>query len=125
MVKYYHPRIMRSTRALAFTLAGLALLVVRLGLFPVRVAGASMEPSLQPGDLLAVASRLRPRRGDVVVVRARGMEMVKRVASARDGELRLEGDNRGASTDLDVRSEDVAGVVVLRYRPRVTLLRRF
>jgi phage repressor protein C with HTH and peptisase S24 domain len=114
---------MRSTRAFALALAGLALLLVRLRLFPVRVAGTSMTPTLQPGDLLAVAPGLRPRPGDLVVVRARGTEMVKRVASALDGKLRLEGDNRAASTDLSVRSEDVAGVVLLRYRPRFTVLR--
>jgi len=116
---------MRGTRALAVAAAGLALLVARLRLFPVRVAGTSMAPSLQPGDLLAVAAQLRPREGDIVVVRARGMEMVKRVASLRDGEVGLVGDNRAASTDLSLRWDDIAGVVLLRYRPRVTLLRRF
>jgi len=116
---------MRGTRALAVAAGGLALLVARLRLFPVRVAGTSMAPSLLPGDVVAVAARLRPREGDIVVVRARGMEMVKRVARLRDGEIRLEGDNRTASTDLSLRSDDVAGVVLLRYRPRVTLLRRF
>jgi len=116
---------MRGTRAWVVAgIGALALLVARLRLFPVRVEGESMAPALHAGDMLAVASGLRPRVGDVVVVRARGIEMVKRVASLRDGNLRLEGDNRAASTDVPAGASDVAGVVVLRYRPRVSLLRR-
>jgi phage repressor protein C with HTH and peptisase S24 domain len=86
--------------------------------FPVRVTGPSMEPTLHEGDLLAVIPIVEPRTGDVVVVRARGIEMVKRVTSIDDGVVHLRGDNRGASTDLYVDAEDVEGVVVARYWPR-------
>jgi phage repressor protein C with HTH and peptisase S24 domain len=115
----------RSTRALAAAAVSLGLVAARLRLFPVRVAGDSMAPTLRAGDLLAVSAALRPRPGDVVVARARGMEMVKRVAEVRDRVVALEGDNRAATTDIVVEPGDVAGVVLMRYRPRFTMIRRF
>lgn len=115
---------MRGTRALLVLAAAAALcaLVRRWRPFPVRVVGASMEPTLAEGDLLAVTPILDARRGDVVIVRARGMEMVKRVESIDDQVVHVRGDNR-RSSDLYVDPEDVEGVVVARYWPKPTRLR--
>ena len=81
--------------------------------FRVEIRGASMRPTLEPGDwAIAVAAR-RVRRGDVVVIEhpeRPGFEMVKRVTgvagdqvneghSVAEGELWVEGDDPGGSTD--------------------------
>ena len=85
----------------AVVAAGLA--VRRARLEPMRVAGGSMRPTLEPGQRIAVAPLVRPpRRGDLVVVaRSRstgGLEVVKRVVGLPGervrlaaGELRVDG----------------------------------
>jgi signal peptidase I len=99
--------------------------------FRVEVAGASMRPTLEPGDwALAVRTR-RVRRGDVVVVdhpERPGFELVKRVVHtpgdpAPDG-LRLihrvwvEGDDPHGSTD----SRGFGGVPVRLVKGRVVVV---
>ena len=118
---------MRGTRALLLVaLAALAFFATKLRRrfepFPVRVAGASMEPTLHPGDLLAVSPVVEPRLGDVVVVRARGTEMVKRVSEIEGDCWHLTGDSR-ESTELYVDADDLSGVVLARYWPKPTRLR--
>ncbi len=100
--------------------------------FPVEVSGASMRPTLEPGEYL-VAVRRRPRPGDLVVVEhpARpGYEMVKRAIRIDDeGHWWVEGDDPAMSTDSrhfgTVRGDAIRGVVVVRYWParRFALLR--
>jgi nickel-type superoxide dismutase maturation protease len=103
--------------------------------FRVEIAGASMVPTLLPGDwALAVATR-SIRRGDVVVVahpERTGYEMVKRVvggpgdrAAGRelgDEEWWVEGDRADASTDSrhfgPVRRDALKAKVLLVYAPR-------
>lgn len=72
----------------------------------VEVRGRSMEPALLPGDRLLVERwtyARRPPRPDEVVLTADPRdprrELVKRVASVLDGEVRIAGDNAAASTD--------------------------
>jgi signal peptidase I len=84
--RYYHPSfrrtppreiigVMRRTAALgagALVLGGLAAAVAvrRARLEPMLVQGASMAPTLGPGQRIAVAPLVRPpRRGDLVVLR--------------------------------------------------------
>lgn len=83
-----------------------------------------MEPGLAHSDLLVVSARVKPRPGDVVVLRARGVEMVKRVTSVNDGYATFEGDNRNGSMSFVEPVEHVAGVVVLRYWPKPRVLLR-
>ena len=85
---------MRRTVTLAaasLALTALALLGRRLGrLEPVLVAGDSMRPTLLPGQRVAVGPLDRPpRRGDLVVVRRGGLELVKRVVGLPGERVRL------------------------------------
>jgi nickel-type superoxide dismutase maturation protease len=72
-----------------------------------RVAGHSMSPLLDPGDLVWVDPYAyqhdRPKEGQIVVTRhpyRRDILLVKRVARVLEGEsLILGGDNPGESTD--------------------------
>jgi signal peptidase I len=90
---------------------GAAVAWVRLRPAFVRVEGPSMAPTLLPGDRLVTVAGLRPRRGDLIVVRhPDGFEMVKRVSAAPGDEAMpgwtlgpdewlVLGDNRQASSD--------------------------
>jgi signal peptidase I len=73
----------------AVVAAGLA--VRRARLEPMRVAGGSMRPTLEPGQRIAVAPLVRPpRRGDLVVVARSGdLEVVKRVVGLPGERVRL------------------------------------
>lgn len=72
----------------------MALLLIR------RVVGESMAPALKPGRLI-IASGLRRglHAGQVVVIRHKGMEKIKRIARMEHGELYVVGDNAAVSTD--------------------------
>jgi nickel-type superoxide dismutase maturation protease len=123
-------------RVLALVVGALALVRGRAKWFPVRVDGESMFPTLRPGDFLAVRAlhSSEPRRGQLVVVRLGGLEIVKRVI-AEPGERALgadefwvEGDNAAASTDSrsagPVTRDSIVGVVRARYKP-LRSMRRF
>jgi signal peptidase I len=74
----------------ALVAAGLA--VRRARLEPVLVRGGSMRPTLEPGQRLAVAPLVRPpARGDLVVVRSRSQEVVKRLVGLPGERVRLRG----------------------------------
>ena len=67
-----------------------------LGLY--RVAGESMLPTYQPGDLLLGWRWFRPRPGRVVVA-WRQQPLIKRIIRLTPDGVWLEGDNTAASTD--------------------------
>jgi signal peptidase I len=84
--------------ALALGVLAAAVLAVRRGrLEPMLVSGASMRPTLDPGQRIAVAPLVRPpARGDLVVVarprspRSKGdLEVVKRVVGLPGERVRL------------------------------------
>lgn len=129
----------RRTRLVALFGVGAAIAaaVKRAQLTPVRVAGASMQPTLPPGSLVAM-SRLRgdPSFGSIVVVRrSDGTEHIKRVVATPGDRFRVgadmvtlgedqyavAGDDRAHSTDSrhygPVTREEIAGVVRVRYWP--------
>jgi nickel-type superoxide dismutase maturation protease len=90
-----------------------------------RIQDTSMQPALQPGDRVLVATWARPRPGDVVVLRdpqRRGLFLAKRVAQRLpDGALVVAGDNPNVSRDSrefgPVPPALVVGRVVFRYLP--------
>lgn len=114
-------------------MAGVA--VVRWRPSRVRIDGASMLPTLFPGDWALVVTPRRYRAGDVVVVEhpgRPGYEMVKRLiagpgdvvgerALGRD-EWWVEGDRPDASTDSrhfgPVTRGGLRGKIVLLYWPK-------
>ena len=104
---------------------------MRSPLWRVAVAERSMEPALQPGDLLLVRRSLRPgrppriRAGRLVIARHPGrpdLLLVKRVARRESRGWWLESDNPGAGA-VDSRRfgavppELIEGRVLLRYWP--------
>ncbi len=91
------------------------------------VRGASMAPTLLPGERLLVERwtfrRRSPRAGDVVLARdprQPSRELIKRVASVVDGRVSLRGDGM-ATTDSrtfgTVPFSDIEWRVALRYWP--------
>jgi signal peptidase I len=94
--------------------AGLAVAVRRARLEPMLVHGDSMRPTLDPGQRIAVGPlRRTPRRGEVVLLRHDGLEMVKRVVGLPEERVRLvdgrlEVDGRDVPDPYAV--EDPAGV---------------
>jgi phage repressor protein C with HTH and peptisase S24 domain len=74
----------------------------RLRLWPLglyRVAGESMLPAYQPGNLLLGWRWFRPRAGQVVIARRAGRPLLKRIIRLQDNTVWLEGDNPAHSTD--------------------------
>jgi signal peptidase I len=71
-------------------LAGLVVAARRARLEPVLVQGDSMRPALAPGQRIAVGPVRRPlRRGELVLLRGAGREMVKRVVGLPGERVRL------------------------------------
>jgi nickel-type superoxide dismutase maturation protease len=99
--------------------------------FRIEVSGASMRPTLEPGDWAIATVHERVHPGDIVVVEhpgRPGFEMVKRVVSVRtdgaaDGtepvdRVWVEGDDASSSTD----SRAFGAVPVSLVRGRVRLV---
>lgn len=63
-----------------------------------KVAGPSMLPNFQPGDIAIGWRWFRPRPGQVVVAHT-DIPLIKRVKSTGPAQIWLEGDNPTASTD--------------------------
>jgi len=64
-----------------------------------HVEGLSMMPAYQHGKIVVGWRFGRPRVGDVVIVRHRRTEIIKRVSQLQDGSVYLLGDNPEESTD--------------------------
>jgi signal peptidase I len=119
---------LRAAGEFAVALAVVAgLLVAALSIWePVRVAGKSMSPALQPGDLALVHRDLRPRDGSIVLVRAAGHGAVlhRVVVVGHDGSMTTRGDANPVNDRDRVSNDEVSGVVV-RVLPLGELLRRW
>ena len=117
------------------TVAAIGVALFRWRPSRIEIEGASMVPTLMPGDWALVVEGHRPRRGEVFVVEhpgRPGYEIVKRIvgvpgdrvgdrALASD-EFWVEGDRPDASTDSrqfgPVRREHVKARVLLIYWPK-------
>lgn len=97
----------------------------------VLVVGRSMLPTLRPGDRLLVRWGAAPRPGRLVVVRLPGDRpvAVKRALRREPGGWWVERDNAAEGVDSwlvgAIPDADVLGVVLGRYWPRPSPLRRF
>jgi nickel-type superoxide dismutase maturation protease len=90
----------------------------------VEVSGASMRPTLEPGDRLLVLAWRQIRAGDLVALpdpRQPTRTLVKRVGRVDDASLTVLGDDPAASTDSrsfgPVPRRTVLGRPVYRYAP--------
>jgi phage repressor protein C with HTH and peptisase S24 domain len=87
-----------------------------------------MAPTLRHGDALLARRTTRVRPGDVVVARFRArpeLLVVKRVARAEGTGWWLAGDNEFVTDDSRAYGvADVDGKVMLRWWPRITVIRR-
>lgn len=77
--------------------AGLVILaavlwVVFFGLPVMRVAGESMAPSYENGDILLLAGHIRPAQGDVCAIRYRKKILLKRVIATGGDEVDIAAD---------------------------------
>lgn len=75
-----------------------------------------MLPGLVPGDILLVSKRRKARKGDIVVARQNGREVVKRVKKITKKGYDLIGDNKKESIDSrrygPAAEKDILGVAV-------------
>ena len=97
-----------------------------VNIFPIQrftIHGNSMFPTLKSGqDILCFNWAYffsKPKRGDMVVLKHGGKELVKRIQKVHDRELFIQGDNQEESTDsrnfgLIKRSEIIGKVVFVR-----------
>jgi nickel-type superoxide dismutase maturation protease len=132
---YHRPRSILTAVASVATVALLGLALLRWRLTRIEIEGASMVPTLMPGDWALVVERRRFGSGDVVVVEhpgRPGYEMVKRVTAVpgdvvvdrtlADDEFWVEGDREDASTDSrhfgPVRREHLKAKVFFIYWPK-------
>ncbi len=97
------------------------------GWFTALVREPSMVPTLRDGDAVLVRRTSRVRPGDVVIVEFAGQDglMVKRAVHPVDGGWWVEGDNTFVRDDSRrYGTARVVGRVLLRWWPRLSLIRR-
>jgi nickel-type superoxide dismutase maturation protease len=132
---YHRPHRPLAALSATATVAAIAVALLRWRPARIEIQGASMVPTLLPGDQALAVTGRRARRGDVVVVEhpgRPGYEMVKRVTAGPgesvgertldDDEYWIEGDRADASTDSrhfgPVRREHLKARVLLVYWPK-------
>lgn len=70
-----------------------------------RVEGHSMEPTLREGQIVVATPLLKVGKGDIVIARPEGREIIKRVSGISSDRLALKGDNDTHSRDSRVFGE--------------------
>jgi len=119
----------RLRRASPYVAAYALLLCVGLALAGrftlVRVAGGSMAPALQPGDIVVVAKDDRPVQGDIVLMHAGESLVLHRVTEVgSDGSVRTRGDANPIADFSATHASQLRGRV-WRVVPLGTLLARW
>ncbi len=83
-----------------------------------------MLPTLKPGqDVLCFNWAYifsKPKKGDIVVIRHQGKEIIKRIQKVHDREYFVEGDNKEESVDSrnfgPIEKQEIIGKVILVVR---------
>lgn len=78
-----------------------------------RVVGQSMLPTLRPGQVCVFIKTTRYRHGDIVLAKAEGRPVVKRV-HYREDKIHLKGDNHQVSTDYIITRRTRKNRIVAR-----------
>jgi nickel-type superoxide dismutase maturation protease len=132
---YHRSRRPLAALSAAATVTAIAVALVRWRPSRIEIQGASMVPTLLPGDWALAVSGRRSHKGDVMVVEhpgRPGYEMVKRIRALPgetvgertldDDEYWVEGDREEASSDSrhfgPVRRDHLKARVVLVYWPK-------
>ncbi len=91
-----------------------AMLVSAKEVVPVRVGGGSMEPSLEPGDIVLVRRGASPRVRDIVLIRRSGHPDVlhRVVGAAGSGRWVTQGDANPVADLKPVQTSAIEGRVV-------------
>lgn len=71
-----------------------------------------MLPTLKPGKLVLARKRSAYQAGDVVLVKTKSRELVKRIYSVDNGVVTLRGDNTSDSRDYEMEIDDVFAAVI-------------
>lgn len=78
-----------------------------------RIEGHSMMPDLPPGKIVIASGWLPIGVGDVVIARAEGKDIIKRVRAISVDKLELAGDNASDSTDYgSIKKSQVMGRLI-------------
>ena len=92
-------------------------------IFVRRIAGDSMTPSLHSGQVVIFVRGVKPKVGDVVMLRHDGLDKIKRIARHEHGRIYVLGDNPASSTDSRnfgwVGEEHIVGVLRWPKPPRI------
>ncbi|MDX1766012.1 MAG: S24/S26 family peptidase [Candidatus Saccharimonadales bacterium] len=75
-----------------------------------QVAGRSMEPKIMPKQFILASGWLRPKVGSVVVAKADGREVIKRVTAIDGNQVIIEGDNKKHSSKYIIKKSAIIGV---------------
>ncbi len=77
------------------------------------VTSDSMQPEIDPGDILFVKKCDDYSIGDIIVyVRDDGMSIVHRIVAIEFGGYKTKGDNNGEADEWTVRTDQVVGKVI-------------
>lgn len=76
-----------------------------------------MLPTLKPGqDVLVLCWFVKPKAGDIVALKVKGKEMIKRIQMSSDSGIFVIGDNKKESTDSRkfgwIKKKEIIGKVV-------------
>lgn len=75
-----------------------------------RLVGNSMTPTLKNGQVI-IARRKKYNTGDVVIAKAGGIEVIKRIISVKP-KIVLMGDNINSAKYDDIKESDILGVLI-------------
>lgn len=80
-----------------------------------KITGHSMEPYLKQGDQVVAWKFSKIKKGDVVVIKCKSKNVIKRVTKISRDTVFVAGDNKNDSMSLGpVQKRDIIGKVILK-----------